>query len=47
MRFEALFDPERGSHLEIDRPQRPPIPASRFRAVCCMEKHKKAYQRRI
>ncbi len=36
MRFEALFDPERGSHLEIDRPQRPPIPASRFRAVCLL-----------
>lgn len=31
MRFKALFDPESGSHVELDRP---PMPNSRFRVIC-------------
>lgn len=34
MKVKALFDPESGSRLELDRPQRPPMSNSRFRAIC-------------
>lgn len=34
MKFRAMFDPETGSHLELDRPQHPPMSSSRFRSVC-------------
>lgn len=36
MKFKAMFDPESGSHVELDRPQRPPLTGGQFRAVCAL-----------
>lgn len=33
MRFKALFSPESGSNLELDRP---PMSNSRFRVICAL-----------
>ena len=36
MKFNALFNPEMGSKVELDRQPRPPMSDSHFRALCIL-----------
>ena len=36
MKFNALFNPETGSKVELDHQPRPPMPDSHLRALCLL-----------